>query len=114
MAKTIYVDNAATTAMSDAAVAAMLPCLQGVYGNASSLHTVGQLAKEKLEEAREEIARCIGASAREIYFTSGGSESDNQAIRSAGRSQGQKAHNIHKLRASRRAAHLKGFPIGRV
>ena len=83
MAKTIYVDNAATTAMSDLAVEAMKPCLQGVYGNPSSLHSVGQRAKEELEKAREAVAACLGATAREIYFTSGGSEADNQAIRSA-------------------------------
>ena len=83
MAKTIYVDNAATTAMSDVAVEAMRPYLQGVYGNPSSLHSVGQRAKEELEKAREAVAACLGATAREIYFTSGGSEADNQAIRSA-------------------------------
>lgn len=81
--KTIYVDNAATTAMSARAVEAMTPYFMGVYGNPSSLHTVGQVAKEALEKAREEIAACIGAESREIYFTSGGSEADNQAIRSA-------------------------------
>ncbi len=85
MRKTIYVDNAATTSMCDEAVQAMLPCFQGVYGNPSSLHTVGQIAKEKLEEARAEIAALLGAKAGEIYFTSGGSEADNQAIRSAAR-----------------------------
>lgn len=83
MAKTIYVDNAATTAMSDVAVEAMKPYLQDVYGNPSSLHSVGQRAKEELEKAREAVAACLGATAREIYFTSGGSEADNQAIRSA-------------------------------
>ena len=83
MAKTIYVDNAATTAMSDVAVEAMKPYLQGIYGNPSSLHSVGQRAKEELEKAREAVAACLGATAREIYFTSGGSEADNQAIRSA-------------------------------
>jgi len=83
MVKTIYVDNAATTAMSDAAIAAMTPYLKQVYGNPSSLHTVGQIAKEALDKAREEIAECIGAKPNEIFFTSGGSEADNQAIRSA-------------------------------
>ena len=83
MAKTIYVDNAATTAVSEVAIKAMLPYLGEVYGNPSSLHSVGQRAKEALEKAREEVAACIGASAREIYFTSCGSEADNQAIRSA-------------------------------
>ena len=81
--KTIYVDNAATTAMSDRAIEAMTPYLKGVYGNPSSLHTVGQIAKEALDSAREKIANCLGANANEIYFTSGGSEADNQAIRSA-------------------------------
>lgn len=81
--KTIYVDNAATTAMSDTAIKAMTPYLKEVYGNPSSLHTVGQVAKEALDEARADIAKCLNCDAREIYFTSGGSEADNQAIRSA-------------------------------
>lgn len=83
MEKTVYVDNAATTAMSDKAIEAMMPYLKGVYGNPSSLHTVGQVAKEALEEARVRVAKCLNCDAREIYFTSGGSEADNQAIRSA-------------------------------
>ena len=83
MAKIIYVDNAATTAMSDTAIAAMSPYFKEVYGNPSSLHTVGQIAKEALDKARAEVAECIGAKPEEIYFTSGGSEADNQAIRSA-------------------------------
>lgn len=83
MAKTIYVDNAATTAMSDTAIVAMARYYKEVYGNPSSLHTVGQIAKEALVRARAEIAACIGAKPNEIYFTSGGSEADNQAIRSA-------------------------------
>lgn len=81
--KTIYVDNAATTAMSDRAIAAMSPYLKEIYGNPSSLHTAGQVAKEALENARASIAACLNADPREIYFTSGGSESDNQCIRSA-------------------------------
>ncbi len=81
--KTVYVDNAATTAMNDVAVAAMTPYLKEVYGNPSSLHTVGQIAKERLEKFRAEIAGCLNCDPREIYFTSGGSESDNQAINSA-------------------------------
>ena len=83
MNRTIYVDNAATTAMSDRAIAAMTPYLKEVYGNPSSLHTAGQLAKEALDGARGLIANLIGAKPNEIYFTSGGSEADNQAIRSA-------------------------------
>ena len=82
---TIYTDNAATTRMSDTAVAAMLPCLQGNYGNPSSLHSVGQRAKEALDAARETVAQCLGCEPREIIFTSGGSEADNQAIISAAR-----------------------------
>ena len=80
---TVFVDNAASTAMNDVAVAAMTPYLKEVYGNPSSLHTVGQIAKERLEKFRAEIAGCLNCDPREIYFTSGGSESDNQAINSA-------------------------------
>ena len=79
----VYFDNAATTKMSQVALDAMIPCLENVYANASSLHTPGQKSKEVLEKAREEIAACIGAQPNEIYFTSGGSEADNQAIVSA-------------------------------
>ncbi|MCH5156058.1 MAG: cysteine desulfurase NifS [Clostridiales bacterium] len=81
--RTIYVDNAATTAMCDEAINAMTPYLKKVYGNPSSLHTAGQAAKEALEEARAKIAAHINADVGEIYFTSGGSEADNQALRSA-------------------------------
>ena len=81
----VYADNAATTAMSQTAIDAMLPYFNKVYGNPSSLHSVGQEAKEALEEARAMVAKCIGCEPREIYFTSGGSEADNQAIISAAR-----------------------------
>ena len=80
---TIYADHAATTAMSEAAIEAMTRCMREEYGNPSSLYRIGQRAKEVLEQAREEVAAVIGAQPREIYFTSGGSEADNQAIRSA-------------------------------
>ena len=79
----IYADNAATTRLSDTALAAMTPCFQEIYGNPSSLHTPGQLAAEKLAAAREVFARNLHAAPREITFTSGGSEADNQALRSA-------------------------------
>ena len=79
----IYADNAATTQMSKAAISAMLNCMEEIWGNPSSLYGLGQQAKEVLEDARERIAACIGASPKEITFTSGGSEADNQAIRSA-------------------------------
>ena len=80
---TIYADNAATTQMSRAAIDAMLPYLETIYGNPSSLHSVGQQAAGALLSARDRIAKCLNASPREIYFTSGGSEADNQAILSA-------------------------------
>ena len=79
----VYADNAATTKMSDVALQAMLPYFTDTYANPSSLHSAGQAAKEALEEARAAVARCIGCEPREIYFTSGGSEADNQAILSA-------------------------------
>ena len=82
---TVYADNAATTQMSRAAIDAMLPYMETIYGNPSSLHSVGQQAAEALQNARERIAACLNASPREIYFTSGGSEADNQAILSAAR-----------------------------
>ena len=80
---TIYADNAATTKMSPTAIKAMTPYFDGIYGNPSSLHSVGQQANEALTSARERIAARLGCSPKEIYFTSGGSEADNQAILSA-------------------------------
>jgi len=79
----IYADNAATTKMSSAAIHAMLPYMDELYGNPSSLHTAGQKAKEALEDARCRIAALLNCEAKEIFFTSGGSEADNQAILSA-------------------------------
>ena len=79
----VYADNAATTKMSRVAIDAMVPYFENIYGNPSSLHSVGQEAKEALENARERVAKCLGCEPREIYFTSGGSEADNQAIISA-------------------------------
>ena len=81
----VYADNAATTKMSAAAIGAMVPCFENFYGNPSSLHSVGQQAKEVLEDCRARMAACLGCEPREIYFTSGGSEADNQAIISAAR-----------------------------
>lgn len=89
----IYADNAATTKMSEAAIQTMISVMQDLYGNPSSLHSMGQRAKERLEQARADIAEVIGAEPKEIYFTSGGSEADNQAILSAaelGRKKGKK------------------------
>ena len=79
----IYADNAATTKMSRTALDAMIPCLTEQYGNPSSLYMLGQRAREILEESRDKVAAAIGAEPNEITFTSGGSEADNQAIRSA-------------------------------
>lgn len=79
----IYADNAATTKMSQIAIDAMMPYMQGIFGNPSSLHSVGQEAAEALSEARAAVAASLGCEPREIYFTSGGSEADNQAIVSA-------------------------------
>ncbi len=79
----VYVDNAATTKISPAALNAMIACSEKYYGNPSSLHSIGQEAKEVLEDCRARLAATLGCEAREIYFTSGGSEADNQAILSA-------------------------------
>ena len=76
----IYVDNAATTKISKTALDAMMPYLTELYGNPSSLHTVGQLAAEALFNARKTVAECLGCDPKEIFFTGGGSEADNQAL----------------------------------
>ena len=90
----IYADNAATTKPSRAAIEAMLPYLEAEYGNPSSLYSLGQRAREAIEQAREEVAAVIRADPREITFTSGGSEADNQAIRSAAE-KGRRAGKTH-------------------
>lgn len=86
----IYADNAATTKMSRKAIDTMIPYMEEIYGNPSSLYETGQRAREALESAREEIAAVINASPQEIFFTSGGSEADNQALRSAAASGAKK------------------------
>ena len=90
----IYADNAATTKMSEAAVHTMISVISENYGNPSSLYSIGQKAKETLEEARREVAEAIGAEVQEILFTSGGSEADNQAIRSMAE-EGRKKGKTH-------------------
>lgn len=95
----IYLDNGATTKMSKTALSAMLPYLEDIYGNPSSLHSVGQAAAEALADARARIAACIGAKPNEIYFTSGGSEADNQAILSAAK-KGARTGKKHILSTS--------------
>ena len=81
MMRKIYLDNNATTRVASEVLEAMLPCYQDVYGNASSVHVFGQEAKGLLDNARLQVARLLGAEANEIVFTSGGTESDNCAIR---------------------------------
>jgi len=89
----IYLDNASTTKMSENAKKAMLPYFDEIYGNPSSLHELGQKAKEAVETARENIAKCLNTEKNEIYFTSGGSESDNWAIMSIASSGLKKGKN---------------------
>ena len=115
----IYADNAATTKMSPVALAAMLPALEDNYGNPSSLHTVGQQAAELLQSAREAMARCLNCKPREILFTSGGSEADNQALLSAaelGRLKGKKhiistAFEHHAILHSLKRLEKQGFEV---
>ena len=115
----VYADNAATTKISAHALQAMMPCFETYYGNPSSLHTVGQEAKEVLDKARETVAKCLGCEAREIYFTSGGSEADNQAIRSAafyGARKGKKhiistAFEHHAVLHTLNALEKEGFEV---
>ena len=115
----IYADNAATTKMSQAAIRAMLPYLDGIYGNPSSLHSAGQAAREALESARAVMARGLGCEPREITFTSGGSEADNQAIRTAawlGARKGKKhivstAFEHHAVLHTLEALEQEGFEV---
>ena len=115
----IYADNAATTKMSPVALAAMLPALEDNYGNPSSLHSVGQHAAELLQSAREAMARCLNCKPREILFTSGGSEADNQALLSAselGRLKGKKhiistAFEHHAVLHTLKKLEKEGFEV---
>ncbi|MBQ7712707.1 MAG: cysteine desulfurase NifS [Clostridia bacterium] len=115
----VYLDNAATTKMSRAAIEAMLPYFDGTYGNPSSLHSAGQRAKEALESARASVARCLGAQPSEIYFTSGGSEADNQAILTAaalGEKKGKKhvvttAFEHHAVLHTLKKLESRGFEV---
>ena len=115
----IYVDNAATTRMSGTAIEAMLPYLTEHFGNPSSLHTIGQTAAEALAKARADVAACLNCAPGEIYFTSGGSEADNQAIRSAARNgamQGKKhivstTFEHHAVLHTLQALEKEGFEV---
>ena len=116
---TIYADNAATTCMSQTAKRAMLPYMDEIYGNPSSLHSVGQAAAEALAGARARVAACLGCEAREIIFTSGGSEADNQALVSAaniGRAKGKKhiistAFEHHAILHTLKKLEREGFEV---
>ena len=115
----IYADNAATTKMSQVALDAMIPILESNWGNASSLYSFGQQAKDALEDARPRIAVCLGAQPREIIFTSGGSEADNQAIVSAARAGARKgkkhiissAFEHHAVLHTLKALEQQGFEV---
>ena len=115
----IYADNAATTKMSQTALSAMLPCFTENYGNPSSLHEVGQAAAETLAAARAQVAAALGAAPGEITFTSGGSEADNQALRSAavlGAAKGKKhlistAIEHHAVLHTLKALEKEGFEV---
>ena len=115
----IYADNAATTKISKAAAQAMTECMEEYPGNPSSLYSLGQRAKEKLEQSRAEIAALIGAEPREILFTSGGSEADNQALLSAamiGKRKGKKhiissAFEHHAILHTLKKLEKNGFEV---
>ena len=115
----VYADNAATTKISSHALQAMMPCFEKYYGNPSSLHTVGQEAKEVLDDARARVAKCLGCEPWEVFFTSGGSEADNQAIRSAafyGAKKGKKhivstAFEHHAVLHTLKALEKEGYEV---
>lgn len=119
MKQFIYADNAATTKMSDVAVRAMLPYLQEIYGNASSVHLLGQRSAAALFSARQQVAQVLNCAPKEVFFTSGGSEADNQALISAaalGKKQG-KCHIVstamehHAILHTLEALQAEGFTV---
>lgn len=119
MKQFIYADNAATTKMSDVAVKAMLPYLQEIYANASSLHLLGQRSAAALFSARQQVAQVLNCAHKEVFFTSGGSEADNQALISAaalGQKQG-KCHIVstamehHAILHTLEALQAEGFTV---
>lgn len=119
MKQFIYADNAATTKMSDVAVKAMLPYLQEIYANASSVHLLGQRSAAVLFSARQQVAQVLNCAPKEVFFTSGGSEADNQALISAaaiGKKQG-KCHIVstamehHAILHTLEALQAEGFTV---
>ena len=104
MRRRIYLDNNATTRVDDAVVEAMLPFFRDTFGNASSIHTFGQLARAAVEDARRAVADLVGADTREIVFTSGGTESDNAALWGVYRSGYRPGNHVVTTPYSRRAS----------
>ena len=94
MSRFLYADHAATTALSPRALEAMMPYFRDTYGNPSSLYAFGQQAKSDLDAARAEVARCLNAKPEEIFFTSGGTESDNWALKAVAELRGGKGRHI--------------------
>ena len=119
MERFVYADNAATTAVSPEVLEAMLPFYREVYGNPSSLYSIGQKAKSALEDARARVAKCLGAAANEIYFTGCGSESDNWAIKGAAHAMAKKgkthiittAFEHHAVLHTCQALEKEGFTV---
>ena len=97
MKRFVYADNAATTPVSQHVVDAMLPYFNECYGNPSSLYSLGRQAKKPLEEARATVAECLGALPQEIFFTSGGSEADNWAIKGIAHEMAKKGKNYQQI-----------------
>src|SRR3989339_457043 len=91
--KRIYLDHSATTPLDPLVLEAMVPYFQGIFGNASSVHSFGREARAVLEESRERIARVIGARNDEVFFTSGGTEADNYAVKGVARSGARRGRN---------------------
>ncbi len=94
MSREIYMDNAATTRVKQEVIDVIIPCLEQEFGNPSSIYKIGRSSKKLLEESRETIAKAIGATAKELYFTSGGSESDNWAIKGVAEANKEKGNHI--------------------
>ena len=106
MNKLIYLDNAATTKTAPEVVQAMLPCFTENYGNPSSIYSLGTESKKAVSEAKDIIAGSLGAASNEIYFTAGGSEADNWALKAAAEAYASKAYHHLQNRASRHSPYL--------
>ena len=114
----VYVDNAATTQVDPAVVEKVVPCFTSVFGNASSIHEAGRKAKELLDTAREQVATALGAETSEIYFTAGGSESDNRAIKGVAHKYAKKGKHLittniehHAVLHSMKSLEKEGFEV---